>query len=295
MNRRDMTSDWDAWRREEVLADGTTVGFVDVGDGPVALFVHGIFLSSYLWRHVIDQVRADRRCIAIDLVGHGATTAGDGVAFSMRSQAALAVAMLDRLGINQVDLVGNDTGGGVCQVIAAHHPERLRSLTLTNCDVHDNWPPDALGTVQTIAEQRAVAAVAAMMVADHDLARAPEGLGSGYQHPELISADAIAAFASPLANDAERAQLIEDFLISPDVTELTDLKERLATLDVPTAVVWGDADIFFATDWAVWLRDLIPGCDEVTWLTGAKLFFPDDRAHDLVPVLREHWSKSMRE
>jgi pimeloyl-ACP methyl ester carboxylesterase len=56
MIRRDMTGEWGAWRREVLLPDGTTVGFVDVGEGPVALFVHGIFLSSYLWRHVIDDV-----------------------------------------------------------------------------------------------------------------------------------------------------------------------------------------------------------------------------------------------
>jgi pimeloyl-ACP methyl ester carboxylesterase len=292
MNRRDMTSDWEAWRREALLPDGTTVGYVDVGDGPVALFVHGIFVSSYLWRHVIDEVRGERRCIAIDLVGHGATTAGPGVGFTMTSQADLVVALIDHLAISQVDLVGNDTGGGVCQVIAAHHADRLRSLTLTNCDTHDNWPPQALGTVEAVAHDRAIGAVAAMMASDHDLARSPDGLGVGYQHPDLLTADAIAAYANPLIADPRRATILEDFLIDPDVTELTSLKSRLAALDVPTAVIWGDADIFFGPEWAHWLCELIPGCDSVTWLAGAKLFFPDDRASDLVPLLRSHWAGS---
>ena len=45
--------------------------------------------------------------------------------------------------IDQVDLVGNDSGGGIAQIFAALHPSRVRSLTLTDCDVHDNWPPEA--------------------------------------------------------------------------------------------------------------------------------------------------------
>src|SRR5260221_1258708 len=49
--------------------------------------------------------------------------------------------LLDKLGLDQVDLVGNDSGGAISQIFAAKHPERLRTLTLTNCDVHDGWPP----------------------------------------------------------------------------------------------------------------------------------------------------------
>jgi pimeloyl-ACP methyl ester carboxylesterase len=292
MQRRNMTHHWDLWRREAMLNDGTTVGYVDAGEGPITLFVHGIFLSSYLWRHVVDELRSERRCIAVDLVGHGATVAGDRVAFTMNTQAEMIVALLNHLSIEQVDLVGNDTGGGVCQVIAANHPHRLRSLTLTNCDAHDNWPPSALGTVEKIARERAVAAVAEVMAADHDLARSNDGLGVGYQYPERLSDDAIAAYANPLIADPRRARLIEDFLINPDVTELTSLQPQLAALQVPTAVIWGDADIFFGPEWAHWLCNLIPGCGSVRWVSGAKLFFPDDRAEDLVPLLREHWATS---
>jgi pimeloyl-ACP methyl ester carboxylesterase len=292
MSRRDMTRDWEAWRNTVLLPDGTEVGYVDVGDGPVALFVHGIFVSSYLWRHVIDEVRSERRCIAVDLMGHGATTAADGVGFTMTTQANMIVSLLDQLGIDAVDLVGNDTGGGVCQVIAANHPNRLRSLTLTNCDTHDNWPPEGLGNVEQMAHARAIGAVAAMMAADHDLARSADGIGVGYQHPDLLSADAIAAFADPFIADPRKATLLEDFLINPDVTELTSLKPKLAALNVPTTVIWGDGDTFFGPEWAHWLCDVIPGCDSVIWLADAKLFFPDDRASDLVPLLREHWATS---
>ena len=61
----------------------------------------------------------------------------------MTANATMLREFLDALGIEQVDLVGNDSGGGIAQIFAAPYPERVRSLTLTDCDVHDNWPPEA--------------------------------------------------------------------------------------------------------------------------------------------------------
>jgi pimeloyl-ACP methyl ester carboxylesterase len=49
------------------------IAYTDKGVGPAALFVHGVFLNGYLWRHVIDRVADVRRCIAVDLLAHGAT------------------------------------------------------------------------------------------------------------------------------------------------------------------------------------------------------------------------------
>ena len=62
---------------------------------------------------------------------------------SLNGLAALLDELCERLGLAQVDVVANDTGGAVAQVFAARYPDRIRTLTLTNCDVHDNFPPEA--------------------------------------------------------------------------------------------------------------------------------------------------------
>ena len=59
---------------------------------------------------------------------------------------------------------------------------------------------------------------------------------------------------------------------------------------MPTLIVWGTGDEFFDVRWAEWLRDTIPGVTDVVMIDGAKLFFPDERAADLVPHLRRHWA-----
>ena len=61
----------------------------------------------------------------------------------MTANANMLREVLDALQIDQVDVVGNDSGGGIAQIFAALNPERVRSLTLTDCDTHDNWPPEA--------------------------------------------------------------------------------------------------------------------------------------------------------
>ena len=117
------------------------IAYFEKGEGPVALFIHGVPINGYHWRHVIDRVQHRRRCIAIDLMGLGYTEISPSQDVSFTAQAQMVAEVLDALGIDKIDLVANDSGGAIAQIFAAHHPERLRSLVLTNCDVHDGWPP----------------------------------------------------------------------------------------------------------------------------------------------------------
>src|SRR5437764_1754942 len=119
------------------------ISYTEQGAGPVALFVHGVLLNGHLWRQQLSQLSDTRRCIAVDLLAHGETEIAPGQDVSVTANALMLESFLDALSIDQVDLVGNDSGGGIAQIFAARHPERLRSLTLTDCDAHDNWPPEA--------------------------------------------------------------------------------------------------------------------------------------------------------
>ena len=119
------------------------IGYVEVGSGPVALFVHGVLLNKHMWRYQLSALSDFRRCIAVDLLAHGDTEIAAAQDVSVTANAKMLKEVLDALHIDQVDLVGNDSGGGICQIFAALNPDRVRTLTLTNCDTHDNWPPEA--------------------------------------------------------------------------------------------------------------------------------------------------------
>jgi pimeloyl-ACP methyl ester carboxylesterase len=137
--------------RGQVHTRSGPASYIDTGGpGRPALFVHGVISSSYLWRHVIGQLEGQRRCVAIDLPLHGQTPA-DGQELTLPGLARFVADCCDALELTDIDLVANDTGGAIAQVFAAGHPERLHTLTLTNCETHDNMPPPALRAATLLA------------------------------------------------------------------------------------------------------------------------------------------------
>jgi pimeloyl-ACP methyl ester carboxylesterase len=264
------------------------VAYAQAGAGPPALFVHGVFLNGYLWRHVIDGVSDLRRCIAIDLLGHGETRTSADADMSFDTQAAMLEAVCVALDVAQVDVVANDSGGGIAQIFAARRPERIRSLTLTNCDVHDNWPPPALEPLLAAAKGGKLGDLGRAMLADAAFAR--QSLAVGYEHPERLSAETIRIYLEPLFRNPEAASLFAQMFVKMDNRQTTAIEPGLRALGAPTLIVWGDGDIFFDVKWAHWLKATIPRALEPIVVEGAKLFFPEERPGELIAPLRKFWS-----
>src|SRR5215469_8753032 len=138
--------------RAQVGTRSGPASYIDSGGpGRPALFVHGVGSSSYLWRHVIDQLDGQRRCVAFDLPLHGRTPAAAGQDFSLPGLARFLADGCDALELTDIDVVANDTGGAITQVFAVGRPARLHTLTLTNCEAHDNVPPRALLPIVVLA------------------------------------------------------------------------------------------------------------------------------------------------
>lgn len=263
------------------------MAYVDRGSGPTALFVHGILVNADLWRHAMSGVADMRRCIAIDLPAHGVTPAGPQSDLSLNGLAALLEELCDALDLGQVDLVGNDTGGAVCQVFAARYPGRIRTFTLTNCDVHDNFPPEVFRPSIELAAQGEFGVLVAALGGDHALARSAVGFGQGYQYPDKLSDELLHSYLAPFVADGGKG--LDRFLTASSADELMAVEAQLGALHVPTQVAWGTGDIFFEPFWAERLRAMIPGVERVVAIDGAMLFWPDERSDELVPLLRSFW------
>jgi len=111
-----------ATQRSVQTASGR-ISYIEQGAGPVALFVHGVLLNGHLWRHQLAHLSDIRRCIAVDLLAHGDTEIAPDQDVSVTANAKMLKEFLDALNIEQVDLVGNDSGGGIAQIFAALHPQ----------------------------------------------------------------------------------------------------------------------------------------------------------------------------
>src|ERR1700727_636663 len=106
------------------------IGYAEAGSGPVALFVHGVVLNKHLWRHQLAGLSDLRRCIAVDLLAHRDTEIAPDQDVSVTANAQMLKEVLDALQIEQVDLVGNDSGGGIAQIFAPRNPQRMSPPTL---------------------------------------------------------------------------------------------------------------------------------------------------------------------
>ncbi|PZS32862.1 MAG: alpha/beta hydrolase [Pseudonocardiales bacterium] len=278
--------------RKTVQTPSGRIGYAETGDGPVALFVHGVIVNAYLWRHQLAALADMRRCIAVDLLGHGdSSTMHADQDLSFNAQAAMLAQFLGALGIDTVDLVGNDSGTGIAQVFAVAHTDRVRSLTLTNGDVHDNWTPAAFTGFTDMVAAGGLADTIRGMAADKAIFR--NSLGASYEHADQVADETIDAYLQPYLHHSERLQDLERFVLAFDNAQTTGIEGQLKTLDVPTLVAWGTGDIFFDTTWSHWLADTIPGVRGRVELDNGHLLFPEERYDEFNQHLRNHFQSTM--
>jgi len=275
--------------RKTVDTQSGRISYIEPGDGPAALFVHGVPLNGYHWRHALEGLSDIRRCIAPDMLGLGHTEVSPDQPLDFEAQAQMLIEFLDALGIAEVDLVGNDSGGGIAQIPATCAPSRIRSLTLTNCDTHDNWPPAAFMPIVQLGKAGKFGDALAGLLGGPAAARSPAGLGVAFEFPEKLGEDVIAVYLQPLTATAERKAQISQYVAVQDNAQTVRIEDKLKAFNRPTLILWGDKDVFFAAEWAQWLAKTIPGTRKVEILEGARLFFPEERPEVFCAAVTEHW------
>jgi pimeloyl-ACP methyl ester carboxylesterase len=275
--------------QHSVQTESGRISYTEQGTGPVALFVHGVLLNGHLWRFQLEGLSDIRRCIAVDLLAHGDTEIAPDQDVSVTANAKMLKEFLDALHIDKVDLVGNDSGGGIAQIFAALYPKRVRSLTLTDCDTHDNWPPEAFKPFLAMAAAGGLGGTLDAMLSDKSIYRSPQALGPAYEHPEQLSDDSIVKYLRPLVRSEQRTRDLERFLAAFDNKHTLAIEGRLKTLRAPTLIVWGTDDVYFDVKWSHWLADNIPGTRRRVEFKGARIFFPEERSAEFNKELRAHW------
>ncbi len=278
-----------AAERRFVETPSGRISYVEQGSGPAALFVHGVLLNGYLWRHQLAALGKVRRCIAVDLLAHGGTEISPTQAVSSDANARMLVQFVDALKIDRVDLVGNDSGGGIALIFAANYPERLRSLALTNCDVHDNWPPDAFKPFLAMAAGGGLSGTLNAMLSDKAIYRSPAALGPAYEHPEHVSDETIDIYLRPHLRTKQRTADLVRFLAAFDCRQTVAIESQLRTVQAPTLIAWGTDDVYFDVRWSHWLAETIPGTRRRVDYEGARIFFPEERWQQFNDELRAHW------
>jgi pimeloyl-ACP methyl ester carboxylesterase len=252
-------------------------------NGRPVVFVHGYLMGSQLWRQVCQRL-ADRglRCIAPTWpLGAHPEPLRPGADRTITGVAGIVAEFLAALDLEDVVLVGNDTGGVVTQLVAVHHPERLGALVLTSCDAFEHFPPPILKPVILAAKTKSVFRTAIQaMRAPVARKRAYEGLA----HSDID--DLTQTWVRPVLSDAAIAEDLRQFTLSMRAEVTTGVAARLPEFDKPTLIAWSGDDVFFEQQDGVRLAEVIPGA-RLEVIEGARTFSMLDRPDRLADLLSD--------
>lgn len=139
--------------RKEIDLPAGRIRYREAGEGKPVVFVHGYLVDGRLWEGVVDRLSDRYRCIAPDWpIGSQQIAMKPDADLSPPGIAATIAALLEQLDLDDVTIVGNDSGGAMSQVLVTRHPERIGRLVLTNCDTYENFPPGIFKAMPPLAK-----------------------------------------------------------------------------------------------------------------------------------------------
>lgn len=249
---------------------------------PPVLFIHGILVDHRLWVKAAEKL-ADNgfRCILPNLpLGSHTVPVSDDVLRTPESIADLIHEFMVELDLTDVTLVGNDTGGALCQLLIDAHPDRVGRLVLTNCDAFEKFPPFPFNLVfATMRGPKTIKALAGLMRVPA-LRSSPLGYGLLLERNDELTA----SWVAPCTSDQRIARNLATVLRGVGPTDLTDVATRLSRFDKPVTLVWGLADRCFTPTLG---RRLAAAFRNATWVEvpGAHTFVALDAPDAVVDAV----------
>jgi pimeloyl-ACP methyl ester carboxylesterase len=270
-------------QRKEIELPAGTIRYREAGEGKPVVFVHGYLVDGRLWDGVVDQLADRFRCLAPDWpLGAHRSAMNPGADLSPPGIAELIASFLEKLDLEDVTIVGNDSGGAMSQVLVTRHPQRIGRLVLTNCDTHENFPP-------------------ATFKAMPPLAKLPGGMAA-LSAPFRIKSFARRAFKpfakKPIPNDLVDSWMrpgLESKAIREDLRKVTiglnkrytlEAAERLRGSELPILFTWAPGDRYFPISYAERLASEV-GNARIVPIPDAKTFVPFDQPQRVAEEIAE--------
>jgi pimeloyl-ACP methyl ester carboxylesterase len=255
----------------------------EAGAGPAIVLVHGALVNSHLWDDVIPRLADRFRVIAPDLpLGCHAQPVVTGAPLGLPAQARVVADLLGTLGLDDVTLVGNDTGGAICQLVVTRHPERVGRLVLTSCDAFDNCPPRFFRFLVWGSYLPGNAWLTGQTMRSPWLARQPLAFGRlsrrGFDRARL---DAL--FAPLRRSRGVRRDLVR-LLRSLDRADTLAAAEALPTVALPVLIAWSSDDRIFPAEHAARLAALLPRAT-LAPIANSLAFSPVDQPAELARLV----------
>jgi haloalkane dehalogenase len=265
--------------------DGAQVHYVDEGQGPVFLALHGNPTWSFLYRHIIAGLKDRFRCLALDYPGFGLSVAPPGYRYTVAEHAKVVEGFVTRLGLDGITLMGQDWGGPIGLSVAVRHPQRFRALVLGNTF---GWPVQGDKTFERFSRLMGSTFPGGLLVRRLDLFTRLLVPG-GIKRKKLSKAEK-AMYQRPHPNPRSRIPvhvLPREILAAHEL--LSEVEQGLPRLaHLPALIVWGDRDLAFKEPQRRRWEESFPNHQTVI-LHGASHYIQEDAPGEIVTAIRQWW------
>jgi pimeloyl-ACP methyl ester carboxylesterase len=272
--------------RQTVELSAGTIEYTDTGHGPTLVLLHGLLMDGSLWDAVVAELSADHRCV-VPTLPLGAHRVGmrDGADLSLPGIARLVTEFLDRLGLQDVTLVGNDTGGALVQLLMADGADRVGRVALVSCDAFDNFPPGLTGQTLVLTgrlpaplfglfmQQMRVRLVRRLPIAFGWLTRRGDAVTARWMRPVLTQPE--------IRRDTVRLLRAA----AADRNFLVRVSSRLPGWDRPALVVWASGDRVMPPEHGRRLAGLLPQ-GQLAEVADSYTLIPLDQPTQLAQLIR---------
>ncbi|HEX2161839.1 MAG TPA: alpha/beta hydrolase [Thermoleophilaceae bacterium] len=244
------TTDRAGWRSpalgepKTIELPGRRMRYHDVGAGPTLVFVHGLLVNANLWRKVIERLAPDFRCVVLDLpLGSHTLPLAAGTPNAVPDVAASIADTIEALDLDDVTLVGNDSGGALSQIVVTTRPERIGRLVLTSCDYRDNFPPKLFSYFKPAAAVPGLMWALLQPMRLHLPRRSPLAFGWLTKRPvDRVAED---SYMLPVLSDAAIRADVRAFIKGADIAQTNAAADRLPQFDRPALIAWSADDRVF--------------------------------------------------
>jgi pimeloyl-ACP methyl ester carboxylesterase len=270
---------------QEVRLPEGTIRYRDTGAGTPLVFVHGLLVDGTLWRKVTPLLEGEFRCVVPDLpLGSHRVPMSPDADLSPPGVARILADFIAALDLEDVTLIGNDTGGAICQLVATEHPARLGRLVLTPCDAYENFLPPFFRPMQYAARVPGLLTALLQPARLGAVQRSPLGFGLLISH-DSIDPQVIDSWLRPFfSNRGVRRDVIK-FLRAISNRYTLEAAERLRDFDRPALIAWAPEDRFFKLIYGERLAAAIPDARLVR-IDDSRTFVSEDQPERLAELIR---------
>lgn len=263
--------------RHEIELPAGRIRYREAGEGKAVVFVHGYLVDGRLWGGVVDRLSDRCRCIAPDWpIGSQRVAMNPDADLTPYGIAATIASFLGALELEDVTIVGNDSGGAMSQVLVTRHPERIGRLVLTNCDTHENFPPGIFKTMPPLAKLPGGMAVLAAPFRIPALARAAfRPFTKDPMPPELI-----ASWMEPGLHDAAVKRDVKKVTVGMNKRYTLEAAQKLRDSKLPILLTWAPGDRLFPLKYAERLAAETPNA-RIVQIPDSRTFVPIDQPQRL--------------